>query len=55
MTALDTTWHPEHFACASCGAAFGEEGYHVKDGKAYCRWVSLHCVNPQIFLPVVIQ
>ena len=48
MTALDTTWHPEHFACASCGAAFGEEGYHVKDGKAYCRLVLFSPVGPKV-------
>lgn len=40
ITALDTTWHPEHFTCASCGAAFGEDGFHEKDGKAFCRSVS---------------
>ncbi|XP_070619213.1 paxillin isoform X2 [Erythrolamprus reginae] len=37
VTALDRTWHPEHFFCAQCGAFFGPEGFHEKDGKAYCR------------------
>ncbi|XP_069475840.1 paxillin isoform X2 [Ambystoma mexicanum] len=37
VTALDTTWHPEHFFCAQCGAFFGPEGFHERDGKAYCR------------------
>ncbi|XP_052460938.1 uncharacterized protein LOC128019031 isoform X1 [Carassius gibelio] len=37
VTALDQTWHPEHFFCAQCGAFFGPEGFHEKDGKAYCR------------------
>ncbi|XP_028852746.1 uncharacterized protein pxnb isoform X2 [Denticeps clupeoides] len=37
VTALDRTWHPEHFFCAQCGSFFGEEGFHEKDGKAYCR------------------
>ncbi|GLD69978.1 paxillin-like isoform X2 [Lates japonicus] len=37
VTALDKTWHPEHFFCAQCGAFFGPEGFHEKDGKAYCR------------------
>ncbi|XP_015795844.1 paxillin [Tetranychus urticae] len=36
VTALDKTWHPEHFFCAQCGKQFGEEGYHEKDGKPYC-------------------
>ncbi|KAL4223440.1 Transforming growth factor beta-1-induced transcript 1 protein [Mactra antiquata] len=37
VTALNCTWHPEHFFCAQCGRPFGEEGFHEKDGKAYCR------------------
>ncbi|XP_028312435.1 uncharacterized protein LOC114469285 isoform X3 [Gouania willdenowi] len=37
VTALDQTWHPEHFFCAQCGSFFGPEGFHEKDGKAYCR------------------
>ncbi|KAM9860222.1 paxillin a [Aulostomus maculatus] len=37
VTALDKTWHPEHFFCAQCGAFFGPEGFHEKEGKAYCR------------------
>lgn len=37
VTALDKTWHPEHFFCAQCGRQFGEDGFHEKDGKPYCR------------------
>ncbi|XP_063592760.1 paxillin-like isoform X15 [Penaeus indicus] len=37
VTALDTTWHPEHFFCAQCGNTFGDDGFHEKDGKPYCR------------------
>lgn len=37
MRALDKTWHPEHFFCTLCGKKFGPEGFHEKDGKAYCR------------------
>ncbi|XP_065055496.1 paxillin-like isoform X1 [Rhopilema esculentum] len=37
VTAMDQTWHPEHFVCAQCGKPFGESGYHEKDGKPYCR------------------
>ncbi|XP_043940067.1 leupaxin-like isoform X2 [Protopterus annectens] len=36
LTALDKTWHPEHFFCAHCGGVFNEEGFHEKNGKAYC-------------------
>ncbi|XP_035502510.1 leupaxin isoform X3 [Scophthalmus maximus] len=27
LTALDQTWHPEHFFCMHCGGLFGPEGY----------------------------
>ncbi|XP_067135229.1 leupaxin-like isoform X1 [Centruroides vittatus] len=37
VTALDKTWHPEHFFCTQCGRQFGEDGFHEKDGKPYCR------------------
>ncbi|XP_066962414.1 paxillin isoform X7 [Macrobrachium rosenbergii] len=37
VTALDKTWHPDHFFCAQCGNTFGEDGFHEKDGKPYCR------------------
>ncbi|XP_013384961.1 leupaxin isoform X2 [Lingula anatina] len=37
VTALDRTWHPEHFFCAQCGRPFDEDGFHEKDGKAFCR------------------
>ncbi|XP_039186350.1 transforming growth factor beta-1-induced transcript 1 protein [Crotalus tigris] len=37
VTALDKNWHPEHFCCVQCGRPFGEEGFHEKDGKQYCR------------------
>ncbi|XP_076108078.1 leupaxin-like isoform X3 [Mytilus galloprovincialis] len=37
VTALGSTWHPEHFFCAQCGRPFGEDGFHEMDGKAYCR------------------
>lgn len=26
LTALDQTWHPEHFFCTHCGGLFGSEG-----------------------------
>ncbi|KAJ8278934.1 hypothetical protein COCON_G00060000 [Conger conger] len=36
LTALDNTWHPEHFFCQHCGEVFGNEGYLERDGKPYC-------------------
>ena len=40
ITALEKMWHPEHFFCAQCGRQFGDEDFHEKNGKAYCRLVS---------------
>jgi len=37
VTALGKTFHPEHFTCADCGCAFGSDGFHEKEGQAYCR------------------
>ncbi|XP_066840464.1 transforming growth factor beta-1-induced transcript 1 protein isoform X1 [Anser cygnoides] len=37
VTALDKTWHPEHFCCTHCGQPFGDEGFLEKDGQPYCR------------------
>ncbi|XP_076340202.1 leupaxin-like isoform X2 [Tachypleus tridentatus] len=37
VTALDKTWHPEHFFCTQCGRQFDEEGFHEQDGKPYCQ------------------
>ncbi|KXJ07159.1 paxillin isoform X2 [Exaiptasia diaphana] len=37
VTALDQTWHPEHFVCAECGQPFGDTGFHERDGKPFCR------------------
>jgi paxillin len=37
ISALDKTWHPEHFICADCGKQFGDDGFHEKDDAAYCK------------------
>jgi hypothetical protein len=39
ITALNRNWHPEHFLCKLCERRVGEDGYHEKDGYAYCRYV----------------
>ncbi|XP_060786915.1 leupaxin [Neoarius graeffei] len=36
LTAMDRTWHPEHFFCSQCGERFGTEGFMERDGKPYC-------------------
>ncbi|NXG75483.1 LPXN protein, partial [Baryphthengus martii] len=37
LTALDQTWHPEHFFCAHCGKVFGDDSFHERSGKPYCH------------------
>nr|XP_009940450.1 PREDICTED: leupaxin [Opisthocomus hoazin] len=48
LTALDQTWHPEHFFCAHCGKAFGDDGksrgtelqkgtFRERGDKMYCQ------------------
>jgi len=39
ITAVNKSWHPEHFLCAACGQQFGDAGFHEKDGKVYCRYL----------------
>lgn len=37
LTALEQTWHPEHFFCAHCGKVFGDEEFREHNGKPYCH------------------
>jgi hypothetical protein len=37
ISALDRTWHPEHFVCHDCQRPFGEEGFHEKEDQAFCK------------------
>ena len=37
VTALGKTYHTEHFVCSECGRPFGDDGFHEKDGFAYCK------------------
>ncbi|CAG12657.1 unnamed protein product, partial [Tetraodon nigroviridis] len=39
VTALDKNWHPECFCCVKCSRAFGDEGFHDREGQQYCQ----HC------------
>ncbi|XP_051965252.1 leupaxin-like [Xyrauchen texanus] len=36
LTAMDQTWHPEHFFCSHCGDMFGTDGFMERDRKPYC-------------------
>jgi len=35
LTALGSTWHPEHFICAACGRPIHEQSFNMQDGKPY--------------------
>ncbi|KAM3618916.1 uncharacterized protein V6R79_000328 [Siganus canaliculatus] len=47
LTALDQTWHPEHFFCTHCGDLFGPNGFLEKDGKPYCSNDFYHLFAPK--------
>nr|XP_057928984.1 leupaxin isoform X1 [Doryrhamphus excisus] len=47
LTALDQTWHPDHFFCTHCGDFFGDDGFLEKDGKPYCRKDFYHLFAPK--------
>jgi len=36
VNALGTQWHPEHFACSTCGRTFAGGTFFEIDGKPYC-------------------
>ncbi|MBE3557845.1 MAG: protein DA1 [Ktedonobacteraceae bacterium] len=35
LTALNATWHPEHFVCAACGRPIAEASFQVHQGAPY--------------------
>lgn len=45
-TALDKTWHPEHFVCAGCGKPFGRASFFAHEGKAYCKPCYVKHIGP---------
>lgn len=47
ISALDNTWHPEHFLCSGCGQQLGEEGFHEKGDSAYCKTCYFHNFAPK--------
>lgn len=50
VTALDRTWHPEHFFCAQCGSFFGPEGIDLLLQYIHSRTnVCLHFVSVDLF------
>lgn len=36
-TALDKSWHPQHFTCQVCGEVLAYSSFYEKQGKAYCE------------------
>ncbi|KAM6939212.1 leupaxin [Lycodopsis pacificus] len=47
LTALDQSWHPDHFFCTHCGGLFGPDGFLEKDGKPYCSKDFYHLFAPK--------
>ncbi|XP_066490701.1 leupaxin [Tiliqua scincoides] len=47
LTAMNQTWHPEHFFCAHCGNVFENDGFHEKNGKPYCQKDFLALFSPK--------
>nr|XP_025044593.1 transforming growth factor beta-1-induced transcript 1 protein [Pelodiscus sinensis] len=37
VTALGSTWHPEHFVCTHCQTEMGGSNFFEKDGAPYCE------------------
>ncbi|GMS89509.1 hypothetical protein PENTCL1PPCAC_11684 [Pristionchus entomophagus] len=37
VSALGKQFHIEHFTCEECGREFGDDGFHEKNGRPYCR------------------
>ena len=37
ITALDKTWHPEHFTCSHCGMELGNKNFFERDGQPFCE------------------
>lgn len=37
VTALGSTWHPEHFVCSHCQKEMGGSNFFEKDGAPYCE------------------
>ena len=35
LTALGSTWHPEHFVCGACGLPISDQSFNVQDGMPY--------------------
>ena len=35
LTALGSTWHPEHFVCGACGLPIHEQSFNEQGGKPY--------------------
>ncbi|XP_069704768.1 paxillin-like [Periplaneta americana] len=37
ISALEKTWHPDHFVCAGCNKPITSGRFYQKDGKPYCE------------------
>ncbi|EDV22457.1 uncharacterized protein TRIADDRAFT_13161, partial [Trichoplax adhaerens] len=37
LTALDQSWHPQHFTCAECGSSLASKTFYEWESKPYCE------------------
>lgn len=37
ISALDQSWHPDHFVCTHCSEPFGGNQFRKHDNKPYCE------------------
>ena len=47
VTALGSTWHPEHFVCAACGLPITDASFNVQDGKPYHATCFYNSIMPR--------
>ncbi|KAG7488148.1 hypothetical protein MATL_G00030430 [Megalops atlanticus] len=47
LTALDRSWHPDHFFCTHCGELFESQGFMERDGRPYCTRDFYHLFAPK--------
>lgn len=50
MTALDKTWHPEHFFCAQCGSFFGVEGTDPNRTLTEMCWCVVYLLGSRAYV-----
>ncbi|KAK9881781.1 hypothetical protein WA026_017299 [Henosepilachna vigintioctopunctata] len=55
VTALEKTWHMEHFFCAQCGKQFGEDGFMRRKGSPTVGRITSICLPQNAELVTVLS